>query len=157
MAARKRPRSAVFAKPVPADDVVVACIRLGDTIVARLTPLAASHGLTLLQYNVLRILYVRDAEGTGLPIGTVGAGLLVHAPDVTRLVDRLEQGGLVERFRSLEDRRAVNVRLTDKGIALVERFHPTLVEHNRKMLSAIPDAELRHLAQNLSRALSALI
>jgi len=116
----------------------------------------ASHGLTTLQYNVLRILYVRDADGEGLPIGTIGSGLMVRGPDVTRLVDRLERAGLVERFRPGDDRRVVKVRLTRRGTALAEKVHAPLVQHNRDLLGRISQTDLEQLARLLGRALDAL-
>ena len=53
--------------------------------------LMRGHDLSLPQYNVLRIL--RGAGDAGLRCSEVGARLLVHDPDVTRLLDRLEKGG----------------------------------------------------------------
>jgi DNA-binding MarR family transcriptional regulator len=105
---------------------------------------------------VLRILYVRDAEGEGLPTGEVGAGLMFRGPDVTRLVDRLEKAGLVDRFRAPGDRRVVRVRLTRAGTALVEKVHDPLVEHNRELFARMSERDLERLARLLARALDAL-
>jgi DNA-binding MarR family transcriptional regulator len=146
-------RKALFDAPVAADDVVVRCTRLADAIAVRVAPFFKAYGLTSLQYNVLRILYVRDEGGEGLPSGTIGTRLMVRVPDVTRLIDRLESAGLVERFRRAEDRRVVRVKLTAKGTALVEEVHGPLVEHNRKLLSAMPQRDLERLSRLLADAL----
>src|SRR5690348_14544068 len=101
--ARKR-RTALFEAPNAADTIAVRAVRLGDLVVTRMTALLSDFGITPLQYNVLRILYVRDEESAGLPVGVVG-GALVIAGDVTRLMDRLENLGHLERVRTPGDRR----------------------------------------------------
>ena len=64
----------------------------------RMDRVCAEHGITHGQYNVLRIL--RGAHPDGHPRGEIAARLIERAPDVTRLVDRLERHGYVERARS---------------------------------------------------------
>jgi DNA-binding MarR family transcriptional regulator len=152
----KKPRTALFDKPVPADDVVVRCVKLSDALMARASLLFESYGITVLQYNVLRILYVRDPDGEGMPIGAIGSRLMVKSIDVSRLVDRLERNGLVERFRLTEDRRVVRVRLTRDGVDRVEKVHPPLVQHNIDLLAAIPKSDLKQLATLLERTLAAV-
>jgi DNA-binding MarR family transcriptional regulator len=149
-------RKALFTETVWADEVVIRAIRLGDALSIALSLFFAEHGLTVLQYNVLRILYVRDPQGEGLPVGTVGAGLMVRGPDVTRLVDRLERGGLVERVRRPEDRRVVRVRLTRAGVARVEEVHGPLVKRNVKLLAHVPEKDLERIARDLARILDGL-
>ena len=83
--------------------------------------LLKNHDLSETQYNVLRIL--RGAATTpdgGLPCSEVGARLITHDPDVTRLLDRLEKRDLVQRARGDTDRRVVLVRITPAGTALLE-------------------------------------
>lgn len=75
------------------------------------------HDLTPAQYNTLRIL--RGAGPDALTCGEIGERLVSPGPDVTRLLDRLEQGGLVTRLRDAEDRRVVRARITDSGIDLL--------------------------------------
>jgi DNA-binding MarR family transcriptional regulator len=69
--------------------------------------------LTLVQYNVLRIL--RGAGTEGLLVGEVAGRLITRSPDVTRIVDRLERQGLARRTPDEADRRAVRVHLTEAG------------------------------------------
>jgi DNA-binding MarR family transcriptional regulator len=150
----KKPRTALFEKPVPADDVVVRCVKLSDALMARASILFESYGITVLQYNVMRILYVRDPDGEGMPIGAMGIRLMVKSIDVSRLIDRLERNGLVERFRLAKDRRVVRVRLTRNGVDRVEKVHPSLVQHNIDMLASIPKSDLKQLASLLERVLA---
>lgn len=83
-----------------------------------------SHGLSSPQYNVLRIL--RGARDEDLNCQEVGARLLKRVPDVTRLMDRLEQRDLIERWRCADDRRVVRTRITPAGLALVNSIDAPL-------------------------------
>lgn len=107
-------------------------------------------GITGQQYNVLRILYVRD-DGSGLPCQRIVDRLVTAAPDLTRLLDRLERNGWIERFRPEHDRRVVLSRLTDAGWDLVERIHPALIELERSILGHLPPADLERLQELLRR------
>src|SRR3954471_20091039 len=78
------------------------------------------HDLTPAQYNTLRIL--RGAGPDALTCGEIGERLVSPGPDVTRLLDRMEQQGLVTRLRDVEDRRVVRARITEKGLDLLEEL-----------------------------------
>lgn len=105
------------------------------------------YGVTLTQYNVLRIL--RGAGQSGLCRNEIGERLVAQTPDVTRLLDRLENAGLVSRARSEEDRRLVHTHLTRKGRALVDTLDaPVAAEHKRR---------LGHLSRDQLRALVDLL
>jgi DNA-binding MarR family transcriptional regulator len=82
--------------------------------------LGSRHELTLQQYNVLRIL--RGAGAAGLPTLEIGARMIERTPGITRLLDRLEAKGLVERERSAADRRQVLCRLAPAGDKLLARL-----------------------------------
>ncbi len=71
-----------------------------------------SFGLSAPQYNVLRIL--RGAGDQHLCCNEVGARMIKRVPDVTRLLDRLEQRELIERWRCDSDRRVVRARITGR-------------------------------------------
>jgi len=78
------------------------------------------EGLTHGQYNVLRIL--RGALPEGLSCGEIGERMISRDPDITRLLDRLDRQGLVERHRDEADRRAVRTRISPAGLNLLERL-----------------------------------
>ena len=89
------------------------------------------HDLTPAQYNTLRIL--RGAGPDALTCGEIGERLVSPGPDVTRLLDRLEQRGLVTRLRDAEDRRVVRARITENGLGLLA----TLDEPVGRMLARL--------------------
>lgn len=156
MVTKTKKRTALFDKTVWADEVVIRAVRLGDAINARMSEFFAGYGLTILQFNVLRILYVQDENKEGIPAGSIGEWLIVRGPDVTRLLDRLEKAGLVERLRHPGDRRVVKVRLTRAGTALVEKIQAPLIKHNQGMLSDISEKDLKTIAAELGRVLDIL-
>ena len=88
-----------------------------DAVRLRMEKLCERHGVTQAQYNVLRIL--RGVHPNGHPRCEIIDRLVEHAPDVTRLVDRMEKNGLVERDRSAADRRLSLTKITEKGLQLV--------------------------------------
>ena len=93
--------------------------------------LFARHGLSMSQYNVLRIL--RGAQPDGLPAQQIVTRMVTRDPDVTRLVDRLVEAGLTERRRCSADRRVVWVRLTPAGEALLDTLDaPVRGLHDRQ-------------------------
>lgn len=96
--------------------------------------LKSSAQLTPNQYNVLRIL--RGSHPTRLPCGDIAERMIARDPDITRLVDRLGRRGLVTRSRSRQDRRVVEVGITEKGLHLlqsldghVDRFPKAMLGH----------------------------
>lgn len=87
--------------------------RLKEQITARLK----ENGLTMQQYNVLRI--VRGAGETGSTTSEIRERLLDKMSDASRMVDRLVSMDLLEKVRDKEDRRIVFIYLTSKGSKLV--------------------------------------
>ncbi len=108
------------------------------------------RGLSLTQYNVLRIL--RGAAQTGLCRNEIAQRLITRMPDVTRLLDRMEASGLVSRVRSTEDRRLVNTTLTKSGRDLVGDLDAEVARVHKKQLGHLTDVELRTLIDLLNRA-----
>ncbi len=105
--------------------------------------LAAREDLTAQQYNVLRIL--RGAGSQGLPTLAIAERMIERAPGVTRLIDRLEQKGLVERARAAPDRRQVICRLSAAGAEVLRRLDrpiDALDEQVMSYLTADEQAEL---------------
>ena len=103
--------------------------------------------LTTQQYNALRIL--RGSHPTKLSCGEISERMIDRDPDVTRLVDRLAKRGLVTRSRSRQDRRVVEVGITEKGLALVK----SLDEH----VLRLPKALLGHLGPERVQQLKSLL
>lgn len=104
-------------------------------------------GITSTQYNVLRIL--RGAGDEGLCRNEVRDRLISQVPDVTRLLDRLEESGLIERERGTTDRRLVSTRITAAGLALLERLDEPVLDMHRKLLGHMSEKQLKTLSELL--------
>jgi DNA-binding MarR family transcriptional regulator len=108
------------------------------------------YAITPTQYNVLRIL--RGAGDSGLCRNEVGQRLIRSVPDVTRLLDRMEEMKLIARVRGTEDRRFVTTHLAPKGLELVERLDREICAIHREQLGHLPEEKLRQLVDLLTAA-----
>lgn len=108
------------------------------------------YGISNTQFNVLRIL--RGAEPGGLCRNELRDRLLTRMPDVTRLLDRMEEVGLVERARDTADRRQVTTRLTKQGRRLVDELDEVVAAEHQRTLGHLNKTQLTSLIQLLSLA-----
>lgn len=104
-------------------------IRTSEWLQAEFAQVFKAYGITQPQFNVLKILQVEDEHG--IPIQKIGNRMTTKSSDVTRLVDRLEKSGLVQRFRTEKDRRVIYVRLTEAGWAMIDQLAQPLVETHK--------------------------
>jgi DNA-binding MarR family transcriptional regulator len=116
--------------------------------------LKSAAELTLHQYNVLRIL--RGSHPTALASGEIALRMISRDPDITRLVDRLEKRGLVARIRGRQDRRVVEVAITDKGLDLLRTLDEPVERFPRNMLGHLGPKKLEQLGALIDQALSDL-
>jgi len=98
--------------------------RTAEVLIGELAEVLKALELTPTQYNVLRIL--RGAGPGGLPCREISLRMVTRDPDVTRLLDRIEARGLVERERLTTDRRVVLVRIAAGGLATLEAADPAV-------------------------------
>lgn len=132
-----------------AEEVVVAVMVTADTVRRGVENTASKAGLTLQQYNVLRIL--RGAGQVGLPTLAVGARMVEQAPGVTRLLDRLEAKGLVRRSRCPTDRRQVLCWIEPAGKALIDSLDAPMVQVAEELTRRLPTDEQVTLVELLAR------
>jgi DNA-binding MarR family transcriptional regulator len=105
--------------------------------------LFAGFDLTAQQYNTLRLL--RAARPVPVPTLALADRLVSRAPDITRLLDKLEHRGLVRRDRSPHDRRTVLVRIAEPGLTLLDRIAAPLQKCHERQLGHLSAAELKKL------------
>jgi DNA-binding MarR family transcriptional regulator len=103
------------------------------------------HHLTRPQYNVLRIL--RGVHPEGHPRCEIAQRMVERAPDITRLVDRLQAQGLVRRNRSGHDHRQAITRITPKGLNLLEIIQPDLESRSTALLHKLADRDCHELSR----------
>jgi len=103
------------------------------------------HGITRAQYNVLRIL--RGAYPGGHARCEIACRMLDRAPDITRLVDRLQARKLVKRSRGSEDQRQAVTVITARGLKLLDTMQPRIDEESAGTLSRLSDDDCRELSR----------
>lgn len=134
--------------PPHAKAAVLGILRAADLFRRRATALFEPYGVTLQQYNVLRIL--RGARPDGLCTLTIVERMLERTPGITRLIDRLEAKGLVARVRSNEDRRQVWCRITPDGLRLLARLDRPVAELDMAAVAGLTRADQERLATLLA-------
>jgi DNA-binding MarR family transcriptional regulator len=107
----------------------------------------AEVDLSAQQYNSLRLL---EAIHPGaMPTSALGNKLISRAPDMTRLLDRLEERGLIHRERRPENRRVVEVGITAAGLQLLESLAASVRECHNRQLGHLPEKDLQQLVELL--------
>ncbi|TXB61546.1 MarR family winged helix-turn-helix transcriptional regulator [Phaeodactylibacter luteus] len=116
-------------------------------IVDQLRSKIKPFGITMQQYNVLRVL-----RGAGEPISTsvIRERLLDKMADTSRMVNRLHQKGLVTRNECEHDKRLVDISLTEAGYALLEQLD-LLNPDMDKIVGSITEEEATTLSNLLDK------
>jgi DNA-binding MarR family transcriptional regulator len=136
-------------KPFPrvTAEALLSVLRTAAVLEHQLTEALKPYGITHTQYNVLRIL--RGAGNKGLCGREVAERMVSRVPDVSRLLDRMEETGLISRDRDPDDRRHVTARITRKGLTMIERATPELEAVERARAGQIPTGRLQQLIEVL--------
>jgi DNA-binding MarR family transcriptional regulator len=137
-----------------AEEVVVSVLRTAAVIQRNLAQVVDAHGVTIQQYNVLRIL--RGAGDAGLPTLAIRDRMVEEAAGITRLLDKLESAGHVVRERSTPDRRQVLCHITAKGEALITSLDGPMDVANQRAGSNLDDDERAQLIELLGAVRAAL-
>jgi DNA-binding MarR family transcriptional regulator len=135
-----------------AQEAQLSVIRTGALFMDEIERFLKPYGITATQYNVLRIL--RGSEPNGLCRNELRDRMLTRMPDMTRLLDRLEEAGLVARERQDEDRRMVRSRISSAGIALLAELDNVTQDEEKRRFGHLNDQQLRTLIDLLALARS---
>ena len=123
-----------------ADETVVSLLVAAGQIAQRMNDCCRNHGVTHDQYNILRIL--RGVHPQGHPRYEIAKRLISRAPDVTRLIDRLEKQGLVSRGWDPENRRHSIATITQQGLELLAKIDPDIDALQRDAVEGLTVEEL---------------
>jgi DNA-binding MarR family transcriptional regulator len=132
-----------------AQAATIAILRTADVVRRRLSAAVEPAGVTLQQYNVLRIL--RGARGKPMATLDIGDRLIERTPGITRLLDRLAGKGLVRRERSEDDRRLVQCWITDKGQELLKTLDDVVDQADEVSASGLAENDLNRLLRILEQ------
>ena len=135
--------------PSPGVQLMLQLMLTREAVVRVQERLFEVHGLTIQQYNVLRI--VRGGPLKGHPIYEIERRMIYRFANVTRLVDRLEVQGLLKRVADSRDRRVSRVVITPKGRRLMERLDQPVHDMAERMTSCCDEGECLAIATHLER------
>ena len=133
----------------PQQEVFLNLWRTYDRLRALEDELFGRFGLTAQQYNALRIL--RAAYPAKVPTLALATRLVSRAPDITRLLDKLHDRGLVDRERPAENRRTVMVGAAEAGLALLEEIDPLVRDCHVRQLGHLEPDEMSTLVKLLNK------
>lgn len=130
-------------KPMaPVREAMLSVMVAADYIRRQVDEACAAENITRAQYNVLRIL---RGKPEGHPRCDIIKRLVEAAPDVTRLIDRIEQRGFAERVRCEEDRRLSITRIRAEGMEVLQRLEPRMTAIEAEMEGRLTAREAKQL------------
>ena len=119
------------------------------TLQRQVDDLLKAHGVSEPQFNVLGIL--QDAYPESLSCGDIAARMVTRDPDITRLLDRLERSGFIERRRGAPDRRQVFVKILEPGTQLLDRLEEPMDRLQERQFAALNESEMRSVMDCLEQ------
>jgi MarR family 2-MHQ and catechol resistance regulon transcriptional repressor len=137
---------------VTALDGYIKLSRAAESVNKRINLHLSDHDLTISQFGALEALYHLGP----LPSGELGEKILKSSGNMTFVVDNLVKRGLVFRKRRKDDRRCVDIHLTEGGRTLIQKIWPTHlagVVETMSILSAAEQSQLAALCRKLGLSL----
>lgn len=126
-----------------ARELVVQSMRTAQIITAELSCVLHPHGLTIQQFNVLRIL--RGCNGKAATLQYVTERMIHKMSNTTRLVDRLIEKKLVARKPCAENRRKIDLFITSQGLTLLHTLDPIIDDKEKEITRGIQTADIDQL------------
>ena len=130
-------------------DLVVSLLRCGNRLEEELNAMTKSFGISLPQFNVLRIL--RGQKGKPANLSTLNEHMIHKMSNTTRLVDKLIEKKLVERCICEKNRRKVEITITQHGLALLESIDDKLAQKEAELVQYISPNEKEKLIALISK------
>ena len=137
-----------------AQEAALSIVRTADCVRRHFQELIEPHGITVQQYNVLRIL--RGVHPEPLPTLEIAGRLIEQTPGITRLLDRLDAKGLVRRQRCVSDRRMVHCWITDAGLSLLKSLDSAVNQADEEVMRGLGSKDIEILIGLLERVRAGL-
>ena len=108
------------------------------------------YELSAQQYNALRLL--RGVHPHKVQTLTLAARLVSRAPDITRLLNKLKERGLIDRERPADNQRVVKIGITEAGLQLLAELDAQVLACHQGQLGHLPEEDLKRLIDLLRQA-----
>jgi len=124
-------------------------LQAGNWMYEKETEHIKQYALSLEQYNVLVLL--RRLKGEEVNMSTIQEGMISEMSNATRLVEKLRVKGYLTREQSQENRRKVEIRITQKGMLLMTDIDTTQKRHEKKVVKNLTRREIEILSRLLNK------
>jgi len=131
---------------------MISLVFVGNWIVSRNQQFFKKFDITMQQFNILRIL--RGQHPRAANINMLKERMLDRMSDVSRLVERLRKAELLERKSCESDRRAVDVKITPKGLQLLKTIEAEVAQLDAVLKDVLDTQEITQLNGLLDKVLS---
>ena len=130
-----------------AQEATIALLRTASVVQRAIGRVVEPWGLSLAQYNALRI--VRGAGAAGIPTLSIRDRMIEEGTTITRLLDKLEEAGFIRRERSVPDRRQVMCYVTADGKKLLDEIDPLVDAADEEAVSVLSEEQLDQFLEYL--------
>ena len=130
-------------------DTVISILKYGYKVNDELSAMFKTHGISLPQFNVLRIL--RGQKGETANLSTIQEQMIHKMSNTTRLIDKLIEGGYVKRFVCEKNRRKIEIFITKKGLELLNTLDIQLETKEQFLLNNLNNKDKEELMRLLSK------
>jgi DNA-binding MarR family transcriptional regulator len=130
-------------------NTVISILTGGYHVNEELSALFKVYGISLPQFNVLRIL--RGQNGAAANLSTIQERMIHKMSNTTRLIDKLIDKGYVNRFVCEKNRRKIELFITDQGLKLLKSLDPTIDDKEKELLKNLNTKEKEELMRILSK------
>ena len=121
----------------------------GNWVNERLSEYFKKFDLTSQQFNILRIL--RGQKGTAINLQDIQQRMISKMSNTTRLIEKLRLKSLVTRVQCKENRRKIDIRITDSGLDLLAEIDKTIANYEKDMTDNLSDKEAAQLNMLLNK------
>jgi DNA-binding MarR family transcriptional regulator len=140
-ASSKDPQQPLVGFSSPQEEALLHLMRTADCLHRAIQHRLKPSGLTITQYNVLRIL--RGSRPNGLTCSAIGRRMITPEPDITRILSRLKAQKLLTQHRDKQDRRVVWTRVSAHGLEVLAGLDGIVEEAPRELLKELTREELQ--------------
>ena len=130
-------------------EATIALLRTASVVGRALARVVEPWGLSLAQYNALRI--IRGAGSGGIPTLSIRERMIDEGTTITRLLDKLEEAGYIRRERSTPDRRQVICQATAAGRKLLDDLDPLVDAADEEVVAVLGASDLSRFIELLDR------
>ncbi|WP_282134505.1 MarR family winged helix-turn-helix transcriptional regulator [Seonamhaeicola maritimus] len=129
--------------------VVVNLIYTACIVNKELNIVLKPYGISLQQFNVLRIL--RGQKGNSVTLATIQERMIAKMSNTTRLVDKLKKKGYVQKELNKENKRKIDITITREGLELLDKIDTLINSAEKKIISSITNEEAHELIRLLEK------